>query len=109
MNVSSCNSVNSLIMYNMEIMIKISFAMTLMLTVIIDMIVSKCPYKYKKKCPSLSRPHQFQKRSFKKNQNLQDKTGCQKYKVSFTAVANGSKYFNIDIHKVQKSNLIKSQ
>ena len=30
MNESSCNSVNSLIMYNMEIMIKISFAITLM-------------------------------------------------------------------------------
>ena len=35
MNVS-CNSVNSKIMYNMEIMIKISFVITLMLTAIID-------------------------------------------------------------------------
>ena len=35
MNVSSCNSVNSLIMYNMEVMIKI-FVITLMLTAIID-------------------------------------------------------------------------
>ena len=36
MNASSCNSVNSLMMYNMEIMIKISFVITLMLTAIID-------------------------------------------------------------------------
>ena len=36
MNVSSCNSVNSLIMYNMEIMIKISFVITFMLTAVID-------------------------------------------------------------------------
>ena len=35
MNVSSCNLVNSLIMYDMEIMIKISFVITLMLTAII--------------------------------------------------------------------------
>ena len=35
MNVSSCNSVNSLIMYNMEIMIKILFVITLMLTAVI--------------------------------------------------------------------------
>ena len=35
MNVRSCNSVNSLIMYDMEIMIKISFVITLMLTAII--------------------------------------------------------------------------
>ena len=35
MNVRSCNSVNSLIMYDMEIMIKISFVKTLMLTAII--------------------------------------------------------------------------
>ena len=35
MNVSLCNSGNSLIMYNMEIMIKISFVITLMLTAII--------------------------------------------------------------------------
>ena len=34
MNVS-CNSVNSKVMYNMEIMIKISFVITLMLTAII--------------------------------------------------------------------------
>ena len=34
-NVSPCNSVNSLIMYNMEIMVKISFVITLMLTAII--------------------------------------------------------------------------
>ena len=36
MNVSSRNSVNSLIMYDMEIKIKISFEITLMLTAIID-------------------------------------------------------------------------
>ena len=36
MNVSSCNSVNSLIMYDMEIMMKISFVITLMLTAITD-------------------------------------------------------------------------
>ena len=35
MNVSSCSSINSLIMHNMEIMIKISFAIILMLTAII--------------------------------------------------------------------------
>ena len=35
MNVSSCNLVNSLIMCNMEIMIKIPFAITLVLTAII--------------------------------------------------------------------------
>ena len=35
MNVSLCNSGNSLIMYNMEIMIKISFVITMMLTAII--------------------------------------------------------------------------
>ena len=35
MNVRSCNSVNSLIMYDMEIMIKTLFVITLMLTVVI--------------------------------------------------------------------------
>ena len=35
MNVRSCYSVNSLIMYNMETMIKILFVITLMLTAVI--------------------------------------------------------------------------
>ena len=37
MRVSSCNSVNSAIMYNMEIMIKMSFAIILMST---EMMIS---------------------------------------------------------------------
>ena len=35
MNVRSCNSVNSLILYNMETMIKILFVIALMLTAVI--------------------------------------------------------------------------
>ena len=50
------------------------------------MIVFKCPYKCKKQCPSLSRPHNFRK-GVSKSSQLLDKIGCQKYKVSFTAIA----------------------
>ena len=48
-------------------------------------------------------------KKYQKVHNLQDKAGCQKFKVSVTAKVNASKYFNIDIHKIQKLNLIKSK
>ena len=43
MSLSSYNSVNSAIMYNMEIMIKMSFVIILISTAIMFLIVFKCP------------------------------------------------------------------
>ena len=40
MSVSSCNSVNSAIMYNMEIMIKMPFVITLILTAIMIIVLN---------------------------------------------------------------------
>ena len=67
MSESSCNSVNSAIMYNMEIMIKMTLVIILISTaiMIIVFIVFKRPFKFKKQCRSLSRAHKFQKRSTK--------------------------------------------
>ena len=47
-------------------------------------------------------------KKYQKVHNLQDKAGCQKFKVSVTAKVNASKYFNIDIHKIQKLPLSKA-
>ena len=55
-------------MYNMEIMIKMTFVLILILTsiMIIVLIVFKRPFKFKKQCRSLSRTQKFQKRSTKR-------------------------------------------
>ena len=67
MSVSSCNSVNSAIMYSMEIMMKMTFV-TIMISTAIMIIVFNCfqtSFKFKKQCRSLSRTYKFQKRSTK--------------------------------------------
>ena len=63
MSVSPCNLVNSVIMRNMEILIKMSFLMVIILTAIM-IIVFYCfqmsLYICKGQCRSLSRTHKFQ-------------------------------------------------
>ena len=63
MSVSPCNLVNSVIMHNMEILIKMSFLMVIILTAIM-IIVFYCfqmsLYICKGQCRSLSRTHKFQ-------------------------------------------------
>ena len=102
MSVSSCNSVNSAIMYNMEIMIKMPFVITLISAaiMIINFINFKSPFRFKKQCRSLSRTHKFQKRSTKIRLEINCSLNCSNSKV------NASKSFNIDNHKIQKSKLI---
>ena len=64
MSVSSSDSVNSAIMYNMQIVIKMSFVIAVILrAIMIIVIIFKCPYKFKNQ--SLSRTHKFQKRTAK--------------------------------------------
>ena len=65
MSVNSCNSVNSAIMYSMEI-IKNPFVITLISTAI--MINFRCPFKFKKQCRSLSRTYKFLKKEPKYSQ-----------------------------------------
>ena len=48
MSLSSCNSVNSAIMFNMEIMMKVSIAITLISKAIM-VKAFKCPLKFKKR------------------------------------------------------------
>ena len=63
MSVSPCNLVNSVIMRNMEILIKMSFLMVIILTAIM-IILFYCfqmsLYICKGQCRSLSRTHKFQ-------------------------------------------------
>ena len=61
-----------------------------MLTAIMDLVFNCFQISFlisKKQCLSLSKKQKFQKRSTRKIHSLQNKTECQKYKVSVTAFA----------------------
>ena len=68
------------------------------------MIVFECPYKCKKQLRSLSRPHTFQKRSLKKSAICRIKLDFKNIKFQLLQLKfNASKFFNTNIHKVQKN------
>ena len=82
MSVSSCNSVNSAIIYNMEIIIKRSVIKNLL----------KAMWQFIKDT-------RISENKYQKVHNLQEKTGCRKYKVSVTPIPK-SMTVNFPIHKV---------
>ena len=110
MNICLWNSVNSLILYNMEIMIKISFETTLMLTatIIINFDCFQMSRQMQKAMSQFIQATYISEKKFQKLHNLQDKTGRQKYKVSVTAAAKlRPAHFSILISKKFK-NLLKT-
>ena len=90
-SVSSCNSVNSAIIYNMEIIIKRSIIKNLL----------KAMWQFIKDT-------RISENKYQKVHNLQEKTGCRKYKVSVTPIPK-SMTLNFPIHKVWKSKTFKTQ
>ena len=77
----------SIVMRNMEIVIKMTFLITLILTAIMLIVFAfKCHYLYIKAMSEFIKDTSFRK-EVPKVHNLQDKTGCQKYKVSVTTIA----------------------
>ena len=90
-SVSSCNSVNSAIIYNMEIIIKRSVIKNLL-----------------KAMSQFIKDTRISENKYQKVHNLQEKTGCRKYKVSVTPIPK-SMTVNFPIHKVWKSKTFKTQ
>ena len=111
-SIRSCNSVHSTWLYNLEIMIKMSIIITIVVTAVMILASSSFQISFlicKKQCHSLSRKHKFQKRSTKTFTFCRKKIRCQKCKVSILTFAKfkpanfsvliSTKFINLNLSK----------